>query len=147
VWNDVVRGKDIPADLETSLLHVKTNSAVGSGDKTVIWYYDADGNSAAGIDIKFFSGAVKYVQLNCQYYKNFPVSLPEEQDKHWMIEKRGHRTRIYCNGKLVLDITVSSETCDNPKYSDTWDTYWEREVASIEFSSEYDTASISFYIG
>ena len=141
----MVRDENIPADLETSLLHLKTNSVVGSGDYSVIWYRNVDGYSAGGLGIKF-STTVKYVLVDCQHYKNFPVSLPEEQDKHWTIEKRDYRTKIYCNGKQVLDITASSETCDHPDYSDNWDTYWERDVASIVFSSQYDTASVSFYI-
>ena len=147
MWNPVVRDKSIPADLETSYLHLRTTSTARSGDKTVKWYYDEEGRVAGGIGI-WFTSPVKYGLLSCQqYYTIFPTSLPTEQDKHWVIEKRGNRTVIYCNGKQVLDITASSETCDDPDLSDTWDTYWGREVSSIEFSSEYDSATDFFHIG
>ena len=147
MWNPVVRDKYIPADLETSYLHLRTNSTAGSGDETLIWYDDKEWRIAGGIDI-WFTSPVKYKLLYCkQNYTTFPTSLPAEQDKHWVIEKRGNRTVIYCNGKQVLDITASSETCDNPKYADTWDTYWGREVSSIKFHSQYDTASDYYFIG
>ena len=146
-WNDVVRDTYIRADLETSLLHIKTDSAVGSGDKTVIWYRDVDGRSAGGIGI-WFSSTVKYGLYNCQqYFITLPVRPPDEQVKHWVIEKRGLRTIVHCNGKQVLDITASTKTCDDPDYTDTWATYWEREVSSIKFHSKYDTASDSYYTG
>jgi hypothetical protein len=63
-----------------------------------------------------------------------------------VIEKRGLRTVVHCNGKQVLDIKASTKTCDNPKYTDTWATYWEREVSSINFPPR-DTASDSYHIG
>jgi hypothetical protein len=147
MWNDVVRGTYIPADLETSLLHFKTDSTLGSGDYTVIWFYDIDGRYAAGIGIEF-SSTVKYVLHYCQWpYTTLPVRPPDEQVKHWVIEKRGLRTIVHCNGKQVLDMTASTKTCDDSDYTDTWATYWEREVSSIKFSSKYDTASDSYHIG
>ena len=146
MWNLVVRDKYIPADLETSYLHLRTTSTAGGGDKTVIIYYDEEGRYAGGIAI-WFTSPVKYLLVNCQQYTAFPTSLPTEKDKHWVVEKRGNRTVIYCNGKQVLDITASSETCDNPDYADTWATFWGREVSSIEFSSEYDNATDFFYLG
>jgi hypothetical protein len=147
MWNDVVRDTEIPADLETSLLHFKTDSALGSGDWTVIWYRDVDRRVAGGIGI-WFSSTVRYDLQHCQrYYTNLPVHPPDEQVKHWVIEKRGLRTIVHCTGKQVLDITASTKTCDNPKYTDTWATYWERGVSSIYFPSQHDTASDSYYIG
>ena len=147
MWNPVVRDKYIPADLETSYLHLRTNSTAGSGDYTVIYCYNEEGRLAGGIGI-LFTSPIRFTLQHCQqYYTTFPTSLPTEQDKHWVIEKRGYSTVIYCHGKQVLDITASSETCDDPKYADTWATVWGREVSSITFSSQYDTATISYYIG
>lgn len=147
----MTRDKQIAADLETSLLHLKTNSVVGSGEKTVIWFYDMDYNYGAGIAIKFYSSSsmtVKYTLTDCRrYYTNFPVILPREREKHWVIEKRGFRIVIYCNGEQVLDMTVSSEACDNPKHKDTWNTLWNRQASNIFFSSSRNSASDSFYIG
>ena len=143
----MARDKYIPADLETSYLHLRTNSTAGSGEETEIWYYNEEGRSAGYIVI-WFTSPVMYILPYCQhYFTTFPTTLPSQQDKHWVIEKRGYRTVIYCHGKQVLDITASSETCDDPDLSDTWDTYWGREVSSIEFSSEYDSATDFFHIG
>ena len=146
--NPVAHDEFIPTNLETSYLHLRTNRATGSGDKTVIWYYHGEERLfAAGIGI-WFTSPVKYILLDCQkYYTAFPSTVPAEQDKHWVIEKRGYRTVMLCNGQLVLDITASSETCDHPKYRDTWATYWGREVTSIKFPSRWDTATNLYYIG
>jgi hypothetical protein len=142
-WNDVVGDTNIPVDLETSLLHFKTDSALGSSDNTVILYYGVDGNAAGGIGI-WFSSQVKYVLLACQQYNTtLPVHLPDGQVKHWVLKKRGLRTVINCNGKQVLDITVSTKTCQ----SDTWPTNWARDVSAVEFPSQYDTASDSYHVG
>jgi hypothetical protein len=147
MWNDVVRGTNIPADLETSLLHFKTDSTLGSGDYTVIWYYDVDGLVAGGIAI-WFSSTVEYVLFNCQRpYSTLPVRPPDEQVKHWVIEKRGLRTILHCNGKQVLDITASTKTCNDPEYTDTWATYWEQDVSFIYFPSQRDKATDSYHIG
>ena len=140
----MVRDKSIPADLETSYLHLRTYSSEGSGDKTAIYYYFEEGRVAGGINIRFTS-PVKYVLLCCQkYHTTFPTSLPAEQDKHWVIEKRGYRTTIYCNGEQVLDITASSVTCDNPRFTDMWFNSWGHAVGMIKFDP-IDTASDTFY--
>jgi hypothetical protein len=142
----VVRDTYIPADLETSLLHFKTDSTLGSGDYTVIWYYDVDGLVAGGINILFYS-TVKYALLYCQLNTTLPVRPSDEQVKHWVIEKRGRRNVVHCNGKQVLDITASTKTCNKPDWTDAWATYWERDVSSIYFPSQYDKSSDSYHIG
>ena len=139
----------IPANLETLFLNIRTDSSMGSGEKVVLWFRDEESEIAAGFVILFSSdGTVQYKLLYCQKsYTNFKTSLPEEQRKEWIIEKRGFRTKVYCNGKQVLDVTASSETCGNPKYGDNWDTYWGRNASKLTFPSAHDTASDSFYIG
>ena len=144
----MVRDEFIPVDLETTYLHLRTNSATGSGDMTVVGYYnDKEGLYAGGIEI-LFTYPVKYILVDCQKnYTTFPFSVPAEQYKHWVIEKRGYRTVMLCNGQLVFDITASSETCDDPRFNDTWATEWGREVTSIKFPSRWDTATNLYYIG
>ena len=141
--------KYIPANLGTSFLKVRTNSSVGSGEKVVLRYYDKEGNYAAGFGIWFStSGTIKYAMLVCQkLYAPFPKSVPEEKRKEWIIEKRGYRTKVYCNGKQVLDVTASSEICNKPLEADNWDTLLGRDASKLKFPSEVDTASDSFYIG
>ena len=141
----MVRDKFIPVDLDTSSLHLTTNSATGSGDKTVIWYYNDEKGLPAGGIIIYFTSVVKYRLVQCQRGpRTFPVRIPSEQDKHWVIEKHGYRTVVLCNSQQVLDITTSPETCDS--YSNTFATYWGREVTSIKFPSSWDTASDVYYI-
>ena len=144
----MVRDEFIPVDLETTYLHLRTNSATGSGYMTVVGYYnDKEGLYAGGIEI-LFTYPVKYILVDCQKnYTTFPFSVPAEQYKHWVIEKRGYRTVMLCNGQLVLDITASSETRDDPRFNDTWATEWGREVTSIKFPSRIDNATNFHYVG
>ena len=96
--------------------------------------------------IKFATNGMMYSLYGCHEdpdYYPFPTNanLPGTQKKEWIIEKRGYNTKVYCNGKLVLDLTVSSDICDNSNW-----TYWGRTVALLKFFST-DTATDSFYIG
>ena len=144
----MVRDEFIPVDLETTYLHLRTNSATGSGYMTVVGYYnDKEGLYAGGIEI-LFTYPVKYILVDCQKnYTTFPFSVPAEQYKHWVIEKRGYRTVMLCNSQLVLDIRASSETCNHHDYTDAWATKWGREVSKIKFLSQNETTTISYYTG
>ena len=143
MWNPVT-DDFIPTDLETVYLHLRTDSAEGSYHRVRIMFYDEAGKGAGGIYI-LFSSPVSYAQLFCQRWPQpFPTNIPIEQDKHWMIEKRGYRTVIYCNGVQVLDESVSSALCDD-KYTETWAATWGRGASRIKF--RLDTASDFYYIG
>jgi hypothetical protein len=145
MWKPVEHDVMIPVELDTSYLHVKTNSEVGSEDKTWIPYYDKEGREAGDISIWFRSPRVKYRLLYCQsIYTPFPPTLPTTVNKVWTIEMRGYRTRMFCNGVLVLDITVSDTTCYYWRY---WETEWGRDVGGILFHRDYDTASDMYMIG
>ena len=116
---------------------------------TIIFYYnDKEGEEAGGIFIRFTS-PMKYLLPFCQEnWTTFPFSVPSERNKLWVIVKRGYRTVILCNyNQLVLDITASSETCDDPEYATTWATYWGREVTNIKFPSEWNSATDLYYVG
>jgi hypothetical protein len=144
MWKPVERDVVVPVELDTSYLHVKTNSEVGSEDRTEIYYDDKEGREAGGISIRFSSPHVKYYLLHCQsYYTPSPPTLPTTVNKVWTIEKRGYRTRVFCNKVLVLDITVSDTTCD---WGD-WKTEWGRQVGGIKFHEYDDTASDIYMIG
>jgi hypothetical protein len=109
----------------------------------VIVYRDNEKREAGGIVILFYSNIVAlYLLLNCQDYPYpFPPTLPQ-LEKQWTIEKRGYRTRVFCNGVQVADITVSNVTCTE---SD-WETHWSREVSGIVFWKQ-DNASDAYHIG
>ena len=143
MWNPVT-DDFIPTDLETVYLHLRTNSAEGSYDTIVIRYSDDEGEYAGALVILFMVPGG--YALMCQLVRPFPTSLPTERDKHWMIEKRGNRTVLYCNGEQVLDDSVSSATCDDEDYFDTWVTIWGREVSSIHIERP-GAALVSYYIG
>jgi hypothetical protein len=146
----VVRGVLIPVNLETSYLHVKTNSAVGSSDMIWIQYRD-NKRRAGGIVIWFTAPRVSYSLLNCMRYSFYPflTTLPTELEKQWTIEKRGYKTRVFCNKVLVADITVSNMTCKNSN----WEYFWRWEVSGILYKSksvlskQVDDASEAYRIG
>ena len=138
----------IPADVEISHLHLRTNSAEGSNEYVLMAYYDEKRRNAGALVI-WFGAPLEYLLVYCQsqdLMQPFPTSPPVKQDKHWVIEKRGNRTTVYCNGEKVLDIAVSSETCDDPEEVDTWATYWGREASQISFIKS-GTAIDSYHIG
>jgi hypothetical protein len=142
----VERDVKIPVELETSYLKIKTNSAVGSRDDTLILYYDKEGRLAGGIEIWFHSSRVLYTLLGCQSSSTpFPHTLPTTVNKIWTIEKRRYRTRVFCNGLVVLDITLSDSTCDM-EYNSHWETYWGRKVREIKLNT-WETASQQYRTG
>ena len=119
----MVRDQLIPVDLETSYLHLVTNSVTGSGDKTAILHYSEEELEVGGIFI-WFTFPIRYSLPHYQDdWTTFPFSGPSEQDKHWLIEKRGYRTVFLCNDHLVLDITFS--------YSSYRADRWGREVTKV----------------
>jgi hypothetical protein len=143
MWKPVVRGVLIPVNLETSYLHVKTNSALGSNDWIEIVYRDNERREAGGICIWFTSTRVVYSLLNCDTgFHTFSPYLPTELEKLWTIEKRGYRTRVICNIQPVLNISVSNVICNE----DDWETYWSREVSEIEFLG-WGNSSEAYHIG
>ena len=148
-WTPVVRERFLSANLETSYLHMTTSSSsVENGETMVVGFYDIDLWRAGGLAIWFrSSSSIKYILVHCmQYYTNFPVTLPADPDKTWVISKRGKTTKVYCNGKMVLEVTASSEICDKPDYESKWETEYGREANSIYFPT-FHTATESYYIG
>ena len=138
--------KTIPADLETSYLHLRTDSARGSGDFARITFYNKDGRSSGEIKIKFSSTAILYSFSYCRVdWSPFPTSLPVEQTNHWVIKKRGISVAIDCNGKQILDITISTVMCDDIGYDSVM--IWSKESHSILFQSQYNTASDAYFVG
>ena len=134
--DDTIR---VPADVETSYLHLRT---VREEKFIRIYFYDKEGDDTGGIEIEFTT-PVKYGLGRCHSELTlFPTSLPAEADKHWVVEKRGYRTIMYCNGKQIFNITASSVTCSY----NFWKASWGKEVSEIELGfGVYGTAS--YYIG
>ena len=145
----MIREKYLSANFETSHLHMTTPiSSVGNEERIKIWFYDVDLYQAGSFYIWFVStNSVRYLLGECmRYYKSFPVRLHADQERTWMITKRGKTIKVYCNGNKVLEVAASSEICDNPEFSTTWATYYGREANAIYFPITH-TASDSYYIG
>ena len=129
----------VPADVETSYLHLRTGS---KRQVITIYFYDKEGDMTGGIVIEFNTPVMYLLGFCYSEHTLFPTSLPVEADKHWVVEKRGYRTIMYCNGKQIFNITASSVTCSY----NFWKASWGKEVSEIELGfGVYGTAS--YYIG
>ena len=136
----MVLGESIPIDLNTSYLHVKTNST--GGNRISIHYFNEVGVTSCSGGIAIDISTVESRLLWCQSFTPLLRSLPAGEEINWIIEKRGFRNIVYCNGKQVIDVTAGEETC----HWGGWGTCWrEHEVIEIAFS-EWDTASDLYYI-
>ncbi|XP_063674031.1 uncharacterized protein LOC134811203 isoform X2 [Bolinopsis microptera] len=136
----VVRDVEIEWDLESTPLEIRTDSERGSQDIVMVNFYSAGGEGAGGVMIYF--NAARYLLNYCSssyaYFSVNPHSAAA--DKVWRItltKTADVRVVIHCNEVEVLNILLSDSTCGNANY---WSTYWNRDVAKIEFTS-YDTAS------
>ena len=145
-WTAVQRGINIPLDLETTPLEIKTNSTLGSKDKVFVWFFTTQREEAGAVGISF-SSTPKYYLTYCSTYRtNFPSNLPGEVDKIWRItldKTAGIRVKIHCNGVEVLNVLISDNTCS---YSN-WRKYWSRDVEYIFFESSWDSVSDYYRVG
>ena len=147
-WTAVQRKVQIPLDLETTPLEIKTNSRLGSGDRVWVRFSTTQGEYAGGVGI-YFSSTLQYYLSYCNSRTNFPSNLPSKVDKIWRItldRTAGIRVKIHCNGVEVLNILMSDDTCSNSDWSD-WRDYWSRDVEKIYFNPSYDTASDYYRAG
>ena len=137
------RDQKINFDLENSPLYLKTDSELGSGDIANINFFTTEGDSAGKLFLHF-SSPPQYWLSSCSLSPtNFPTTLTTDVEKEWRITLKktsGVQLGVYCNGKEALNIELSSTTCGNS----SWNTIWTNEIATIEFSSSWDTAS-DFY--
>ena len=142
----VARDTVIPVALDSSYLHLHTEENEDSSKRPEILYQDEDSEAAGGIGFQF-RYPMRYTLMFCMRdYIPFPISTEKGVQK-WVIEKRGQSTVVYCNGKEVLNTMVSSETCDDPEYSNSWATYWGQTVSSISFTHDWDRESDLYKIG
>ena len=131
-------------DLETSDLHVRTNSHGGSGDIISFFFIDEAGIWVGGISL-FFTSPPQWGLPACSYKFDIPASLPAELDKDWAFAKRGNMVTVYCNGEKVGVLEANSEYCQDREFRDTWDQHWSLKASQLFFL--YDSASDAYYIG
>ena len=138
-WTQVKLDEFIDADLESSLLEIRTDSSLGGDDKVTVGFFNSWSSSAGGVTLHFTS-TPQYELYKCTYSRtDFPANLPTEEEKVWTIsltKTSGTRLVIVCNEVEVLNILMSGSTCRNSN----WNYYWKREVEKIRFDS-LDSAS------
>ena len=147
-WTAVQRDVNIPLDLETTPLEIRTNSEIRSNEKMFVWFRTADGEEAVGgFQIFFYYTGPKYYILYCSSSRtNFPRNLPTEVDKIWRItldKTAGIRLQIHCNGVEVLNVLLSDDTC-GVSY---WRELWSKDVENIYFRPRFDTVSLDYRAG
>ena len=100
---------------------------------------NAQGETAGGIIINFFS-SVSYQFNGCfTTYVAFSANLPDTTNKVWRItftKDAGTRLVIHCNDIEMLDITASDSVCDYPD----WKLYYGRKMVKLNFYG-LDTAT------
>ena len=146
-WIAVDRTKHVQYDLENKPLLIKTNSALGSGKRVVVVFYNSVGYGAGGVNFNFLSPP-KYHLRDCDGTPEnlFPTELPSDVNKVWRVtliktsvsgdaDRLTVRLLVHCNDKLVLDFMVSETTC-----IETRPHWWERDVTQIWFADS-DSAS------
>ena len=100
MWNPVRR--NIPFDLESTPLQIKTDSTTGSEEMIYLLPFKEDGSSIGAVGVKFTS-PIQYAISNCaNSWTDLTSSPPEEVDKIWTIQKTISALIIYCNGVEVL---------------------------------------------
>ena len=134
------RGTEIYADLEISLLELKTDSSLGSDEKVNVWFFTESGETAGGF-VFIFADPPQYKLRSCKSYRtDFPTELPTDLYKVWRISltrTSDIRLVIHCNGVEVLNFVLLDTTCvDFPDWRD----FWNKDIKQIRFHEE-DTAS------
>ena len=124
--------------MESSFIHFKTD--VKNGVRLDIKFFDEEGDQASGITISFKSRD-EYQLSNCmKKSRPFDTEALSKDNRLWSIEKRGYRIVVSCNGLRVLDVTASSETCNNAEYIS-----WEQNVVEMKFDRSKNSEEATFY--
>ena len=139
-WTPVEHGVQIPFDLESTPLQIKTDSLNGSEDEVRIALHDNDESEPfiARIHL-YFESAIRYRVSKCQSYPNrFPTEPPDDVEKIWTFTKTSTVLNISCNGVEVLNY-VFSESVLGGKCAN----FWSRDVETILFD-DADNATDSY---
>eukprot|EP00116_Pleurobrachia_bachei_P010798 sb/3471060/ len=102
-WNPVVHGINIPFDLESTPLQIKTDSTTVSDEWIQMITYTAAGSLVGLVWVRFTS-PIQYSITYCTTgWTNLPVQPPDEVDKIWTIRKTATTFIIECNAVEVLN--------------------------------------------
>ena len=136
-WTAVKREVNLPWDLETTPLQIKTDSTAGSGERIIVAVFNKDNNWLSNVGVTFSSSMQYWINV-CGAVKHLPVKPPVEVDKIWTVIKTDTAIIITCNGVEVLNYLFadsSNSDCITKLGNDV--------VEKIAFHSD-DTAS-EFY--
>ena len=109
-------------------------------------FEDKNSDWAGGFIVQF-DDVPKYLIAWCyKDWRPFLIELPSNNTRIWSITRTETGLIVYCNDVKLLEERFS-DVCD--RYftgSKSWQYYWGRKVATIEFSHDLDTASKAFNI-
>ena len=105
-------------------------------------FFDGDDREAGGINIEIIN-TVKYKLGHCMTgFKHFTIPVEVTGDDVWKISKQGINLNVLCNGKEILQLTLSDTVCDNTNLA--WTDYWTKDIAKVQFGAIGNIAS-KFY--
>ncbi|KAL5251901.1 hypothetical protein ACHWQZ_G014885 [Mnemiopsis leidyi] len=142
-WKAVQRGIYIPLDLENTPLEIKTDSALGSGDRVWVNFFTSQRELTGGVGIFFTSTPQYHLSRSSSSRTNFTTNLPVEVEKIWRItvdKTAGIGVKIHCNGVEVVNVLLS-DTSGEGYWSKDWSYWRDRNVEQMYFSSVFDKAS------
>lgn len=122
-------GRNIHFDLENTPIEIRTDSRIGRDDRLKVLFKSGGYTFAGGFQVMFGGGIhqskIYYYLSHCSGdFTDFPTALPSSNVKDWRItlnRKSGApQLIVHCNGKQVLDVTISGTTCSDPD----WNKYW-----------------------
>lgn len=129
-------------DKDTSVIFIKTDSLVGSQENIRVKYVSQNDSESEKQELArlriYFESTPQYRLQPCMLSSSpFQFSVPEERNKLWVLQKRGRNVVIYCNGKKVLDFTVSVTNCNDPDKDTEWklSRYWNEQVMEVRVPS------------
>ena len=124
---------NIPWDLETTPLQIKTDSVLGSDEEIYLVAYDKYSSWISSVAV-LFSSPMQYGISYCTIKTYLPVQPPVEVDKIWTFTKTEAALIITCNGVEVVNYLFA----DSPDSRCV--TRWGRDVEEIKFYSADDAS-------
>ena len=147
-WLPVKLNENIPFDLESTSLQIKTNSADGSFDRVNVFTKDGQKSKFGTIAIQF-SSPIRYKVHPCSSEESYtkyetlphvlPTQPPDDVEKIWTFTKTSTALIISCNGVEVLNYVFSDSS-----FSDCVP-LWSRDTEYIYFNKEQFNDAVDFY--
>ena len=149
-WSAVRSNALVPINFRTNSLQIRTDQENRSKRNRMALLFVQDPKKpikAIGISIDLESDPPGYTILGCQHIGRqfFSRKLPKGNPKIWSIYFNtfgGLGVRIHCNGKVMVNMALSDETCVDRR----WRENYSESVGYVTFHSQ-DTASGYFRRG